>query len=165
MNPRILQIVVPGHPRPQPRHRAVKGKIIAVIDRRVEAWQESVRRATLSAISDFGREEIAETAFWSKRGALLMKVIFKMPHKQPSMWGQLHISGNKADLDNLEKLVMDEIAGKVKSPLPGNDSRICHKEGLKVWCRPREAGCVVTLQEITAAAALARFMQPMPETA
>ncbi len=141
-------ITVPGTPRSQPRPRALPGgKIVSLVDPKTKAWAASVRSAAQRCIDGLGGKEALAAILGSRRTPLAMRVIFHIPTKIPKQWGQWHSAIGRYDLDNLEKLVMDELMGRKGAPMGSDDARITDKWGIKLWCRPRDAGCHVTLQQ------------------
>lgn len=144
-----ILIKILGTPRSQPRGRAVgegdNKRIVSVIDKKTLAWIASVRYAVQSALRDMGGIKVAESIIGKRSDILSMKSVFRIPTKDKSRWGTLHSQANRYDLDNLEKLIMDTMTGKRESPLGSDDSRIAHKEGVKIWSRPEDAGCIVRL--------------------
>jgi len=141
-------ITVQGTPRSQPRGRAVgENRIVSIVDPRTKAWAASVRSAAQRCMDGLGGPKVTEAILGGKRCPLAMRVIFHIPTKNPKDWGKWHSAASRYDLDNLEKLVMDELMGRKGCPLGSDDARIANKWGIKLWSRPRDAGCYVTLEQ------------------
>lgn len=115
------------------------------MDKKAQGWGASLHNATQRVVSDLGGITEAQRIIGKRGEALAMKVVFLIPTKIKERWGTYHSAMGRYDLDNLEKLVMDVIMGKRGSALGEDDGRIAHKEGIKVWCSPPEAKCLVRL--------------------
>jgi Holliday junction resolvase RusA-like endonuclease len=124
---------VSGTPRPQPRPRFVKGRVISTADPKAKLWRLMVKRAVSQAMD--GREAFA--------GAVKLSVVFRFRPSSLVRVGQAHTQ--KPDADNLLKLVQDvmEECGVFR-----NDSQIAHAEPVKLWAH--EAGMGVVVEEFVA---------------
>lgn len=136
-----LRIEIRGVPHAQPRPRFVGGRVVSTIGPRVKGWRLAVHNAAQEAALAVGEDAIEAL----NQFALRMDIEFRLPvpAKNPDWAGLAH--WHKPDRDNLEKAVMDELqAAKVLL----DDCRIAEGTFRKVWCRPKDAGCVVSLSAL-----------------
>lgn len=130
-----LAFEVSGTPRPQPRPRFVKGRVISTADPKAKLWRLMVKRAVDRAMSE--REGFT--------GAVKLSVVFRFRpvESKLSLIGQAHT--HKPDADNLLKALQDvmEECGVFR-----NDSQISKPEPVKLWAH--EAGMGVVVEEFVA---------------
>ena len=116
--PTALTFSVDGIPRPQPRPRFVKGRVISAADQNAKRWIQSV-------------ESVAGQAkpFAGDLGSALSVVMeFRFPTKDKSRHGKPHTF--KPDADNLTKLVLDCMT---RSGAIGDDSSVSSLSVRKTW--------------------------------
>lgn len=140
-----IVFAVLGTPRSQPRPRFAKGRVISTADPLTQRWAEAVLLAARRCLRHLGGVEQANLILGGAGGPLTLKAVFMIPTKEAKRWGKPHIASGRYDLDNLEKLIMDVVLGKRGAPFGSDDSRIAHKETVKVWCEPRHAKALVQL--------------------
>lgn len=107
---------VAGTPRPQPRPRFVKGRVISTVDAGTKAWQHAIR----SMAYMMRGEPIT--------GAVRCRLRFDMPIKDAKRHGQPHTG--RPDVDNLAKLVMDQLTA---AGIWGDDAKVASLECHKVY--------------------------------
>ena len=126
---------VHGTPRPLPRGRWVKGRLVSIVDPKAKLWRLAVDRAVREAIANSGR---AVPLF---RDAVKLRAVFAFepPKGQERRLDYPHTQ--TPDASNLLKLIEDvmESAGVFK-----NDSQVTHPEPEKWW--GKRAGVSVTVQ-------------------
>lgn len=93
--PTAITFSVTGTPRPQPRPRFVKGRVISSADANAKRWIKSVEAVAAQAKSY--AEELDP--------ALSVILVFRFPTKDKSRHGKPHTF--RPDADNLAKLVLD----------------------------------------------------------
>jgi len=93
--PTAITFSVNGIPRPQPRPRFVKGRVISSADANAKRWIRSVEAVAAQAKSY--AEELDP--------ALSVILVFRFPTKDKSRHGKPHTF--RPDSDNLAKLVLD----------------------------------------------------------
>ena len=109
---------VEGIPRPQPRPRFVKGRVIACADANAKRWIASV-------------EEVARQAqpFSGELGsALSVILVFRFPTKDKTRHGKPHTF--RPDADNMAKLILDCM---MRAGLTGDDSTVSSLCIRKTW--------------------------------
>ena len=144
IEPITLRIEISGNPHPQPRPRFVKGQgVVSTIGPRVKRWRIALADAIHSAAADVGEAEVERL----HNGALALELLFRIPAeaKRHDWIGQHHHL--RPDTDNLAKPVMDELQAAHVLP---DDGRIARLVVDKVWCHPRDAGCVIVLSGLKA---------------
>lgn len=133
MTPLAFEVI--GIPRPQPRPRFMKGRVVSTADPKAKLWRLMVKRTVTQAMD--GREAFA--------GAVKLSVVFRFRPvvSKLSLIGQAHT--HKPDASNLLKLVEDvmEECGVFR-----NDSQISKPEPVKLWAH--EAGMGVVVEEFVA---------------
>jgi Holliday junction resolvase RusA-like endonuclease len=113
----LLRIHVSGTPRPQPRPRFVRGRVVSTGSRLTKLWR-------VIMMASFVRERPQEPIDQAVR----IDVLFMMPTKDKRRWGKPHTC--RPDKDNLEKPVLDCL---VKAKVLKDDSLAYTGEPLKVW--------------------------------
>lgn len=131
-----LVFSVAGTPRPQPRPRFVKGRVVSTADPKAKLWRLAVERAVKVAL-----DQRTLPAF---DGPVRLSAIFMFeppPGCLPRV-GTAH--ANKPDADNLAKLLQDvmESNGVLK-----NDSQIVDAQISKRW--DVRAGVAVMVEDIS----------------
>ena len=119
-----LIFTVHGTPRPQPRPRFVKGRVVSTASKGAKLWRLAVERSVRQAIADSGRV----APLFSGAVRLVCTFTFEPPSGAQSRIGQPHIQ--KPDASNLLKLVEDvmETAGVF-----GNDCQVSRPDVAKWW--------------------------------
>lgn len=127
---------VRGTPRPLPRGRHVKGRVVSIADPKARLWRLAVDRAVRRAIADRGH---AAPLF---RGAVRLSCTFTFepPAAAQDRIGKPHT--HKPDASNLLKLVEDvmESAGVF-----ANDCQVSQAVPRKEWGSP--AGVSVLVED------------------
>lgn len=133
-----LVFSVAGTPRPQPRPRFLKGRVVSTADPKAKLWRLAVERACREAVKLSGR---AAPLF---DGAVRLHCAFSFapPANAAERIGLLHT--HKPDASNLLKLVEDvmESCGVFR-----NDSQVAEAVPVKRWAA--RAGLVVTVEDVT----------------
>lgn len=101
----IVLLNVEGTPRPQPRPRLCRGRVVSTADANAKRWKDLVRQTGKLAAEAHG--QIQETAV-----AVVMR--FDMPTDKADRYGKPHTF--RPDADNLAKLALDAVmdAGLLK---------------------------------------------------
>lgn len=128
MPPPSFVINVRGIPKPQPRPRFVRGRVVSNTDPKVKAWKDAVARET--------RNNLAVAI----KGAVAVESVFFMPTKDKSRWGKPHTL--KPDRDNLDKAVLDAMT---TAGAWADDSVVWSGGARKVWCKPGNEGAVIAV--------------------
>lgn len=126
-----LTIVARGHPRPQPRPRFVKGRVISTVSPLAREWRKIV---SLAVKSDMRR-----TPDWP--GGCALDLVFVMPTRDKKRHGRPHLM--RPDTDNLAKLIMDVL--EERGALPRGDADVCLLSVRKVWGSAAQGGVVISL--------------------
>lgn len=90
-----IMLFVDGIPRPQPRPRFVRGRVISVADANAKRW--------ISAVESKAREPRHQDA--PLKGGLFVGLDFTFPAGKARQEGEAHTS--RPDADNLAKLILD----------------------------------------------------------
>jgi Holliday junction resolvase RusA-like endonuclease len=126
---------VRGTPRPQPRPRFVRGRVVSTADPKAKLWRIAVEREAREALKNAGG---AVPLF---RGAVRLRCLFSFepPASARDRIGLPHT--HKPDADNLAKLVEDvmEAVG-----IFANDSQVAALHPEKWW--GKSAGVVVVVE-------------------
>lgn len=119
-----LVFSVAGTPRPQPRPRFVKGRVVSTADPKAKLWRLAVERAVHTALSNRGERLPLFT------GAVRVTMTFMFPTVDEKRLGTFHT--HKPDADNIAKLCADlmETAGVFS-----NDSKAVDMRVTKMWAR------------------------------
>jgi hypothetical protein len=145
----IIRVCVQGVPRPQPRPRFAKGRVVAEIDPKVKQWQSMVRHAATMAkealdpsVGGMRMDSAVADALGGGK-ALRVDVVFFFGTRHKERWGKPHTF--RPDRDNLDKLVLDEMT-KVQL-LAGDDCRVSAGWIRKRWCDLSGSGVLVEIYE------------------
>jgi Holliday junction resolvase RusA-like endonuclease len=141
MNP--IKFSASGTPRPQPRPRLVKGRVVSVADANAKRWIVTVERAARLALDAHG---VAGEP-------LDVTMVFRMPTKAKDRWGKPHTF--RPDADNLAKLALDSMmrAGLIK-----DDSSVSSLVIKKTWAQEAGADFVVSID--SSVAPCAPYIEP-----
>jgi Holliday junction resolvase RusA-like endonuclease len=126
----IYLLNVPGIPRPQPRPRFVKGRVVSTADANARRWISSVVRVAAETARVKGKAE----------GPLSVCLGFTFPTRDAKRWGLPHL--HRPDADNLAKLVLD---AAMKAGLIADDATVSCLAIRKTWGRVGEEGLAMTL--------------------
>jgi Holliday junction resolvase RusA-like endonuclease len=144
-----LAFTITGEPKGQPRPRAFARKMGAIHVARfydsdvADAWKQAVQIVVLDA---------AIVHKWLLTlGPVAISMCFSLPRPKSHFGAKglkasapLHHSG-KPDVDNLAKLVMDQItkSGRIWK----DDSQVVSLTAHKIWASGNESGCSVLIAE------------------
>lgn len=133
MNP--IQFSASGTPRPQPRPRLVKGRVVSVADANAKRWIALVERSARNAHSSHG---VAGEP-------IDVSMLFRMPTPKKDRHGKPHTF--RPDADNLAKLALDAMmrAGLIK-----DDSSVSSFSVRKVWSDKGGADFVLSIDSSVA---------------
>ena len=133
MNP--IQFSASGTPRPQPRPRLCKGRVVSVADANAKRWIVTVERSARQAFLAHG---VAGEP-------LDVLMIFRMPTPKDDRWGKPHTF--RPDADNLAKLALDAMmrAGLIK-----DDSSVSSLVIKKVWANDGGAHFMLSIDSSVA---------------
>jgi Holliday junction resolvase RusA-like endonuclease len=142
-----LRLVVMGVPRPQPRPRFAKGRVVSTVDPKIRGWQRAVEHAAKMAKQALhtgtGQMAASVADALGRYRPLKLSVTFFFGTRHQERWGLPHT--HKPDVDNLAKLIMDVL---VKAQLiTGDDCRISLACLRKVWCDLSGSGAVIMIEE------------------
>lgn len=146
-------IAAQGTPRPQPRPRMAKGKVISTMDPHAKRWAASIESSGKRVVDNLGGVKVVKEILGAKpveRGKRKLKTplefraVFRIPTKDESRWGGDH--EQVPDTDNLAKLAMDALCRV--GALGGDDGRVSRLTVVKLWCSPREAGAVFEIRRV-----------------
>lgn len=142
-----LVLIARGFPRPQPRPRLCKDRILSVADPNAKVWIATVERAARHLLEGIGGT--AALRHWlTPTDAVSVRMLFRFPMtsgRKASQAGREPGSPHTRtpDADNLGKLVLDCL---VRSGLlGGDDSRVASLSVTKVWDEEDKAGVTVLL--------------------
>ena len=126
----MIVVNVRGVPRPQPRPRFVRGRVISTADANAKRWVLQVESASRRATAATGKLD----------GAVAVSIDFTLPTDNTSRHGTPHTS--RPDADNLAKLVLDCI---MRAGLIGDDAAVSSLTVRKTWGDTSHAGADVTV--------------------
>lgn len=126
---------VAGTPRPQPRPRFVKGRVVSTADPKAKLWRLAVERAVEHALALRG------DPLPLFRGAIRLRCIFTFAPPASAAHRISHPHTQKPDASNLLKLVEDVMED---CGVFANDSKIARPEPEKWW--GRNPGVVVMVE-------------------
>ena len=127
----IVLLNVEGTPRPQPRPRFVKGRVISTADANAKRWKHLVQSAAQSAAQAHGQIQ-------GEAVAVVMR--FDLPTPKVERHGLPHTF--RPDADNLAKLALDAVmlAGLLK-----DDAAVSTLVVTKTWAA--QGGMIMTLHQ------------------
>jgi len=128
--PTALTFSVSGIPRPQPRPRFVKGRVVSAADANAKRWIVAVEAMAKQAKPFAG--ELGS--------ALSVVLVFRFPTKAADRLGKPHTF--RPDSDNLAKLVLDCM---MRAGLIGDDASVSSLSIRKTWAS--DAGVDVLVLE------------------
>ena len=133
MNP--IKFSAQGTPRPQPRPRLVRGRVVSVADANAKRWIVLVERAARLALDAHGLAG----------GPLDVTMVFRMPTKAKDRWGKPHTF--RPDADNLAKLALDAM---MRAGLLKDDSSVSSLVIKKTWSKEAGADFVISVDSSVA---------------
>lgn len=140
---------VRGMPKaqPRPRFKNGSGSVVSTTGREAKAWRLAVWAEVQRLLWDW-RLEIQDVI--SER-PVEVEMWFLMPTRDQRRFGLA--CGSKPDVDNLAKLVLDVMVagdGTIRrgAGLLADDARVADLVARKRWCRPEDAGVVVTVKPV-----------------
>lgn len=139
-----VQIFIPGTPRPQPRPRFAKGRVIATADPLARRWMNAVEFYAKQTISNLGGPKLVRHYLGDKGEPIHAEMYFLFPTqpRNADRYGKPHLK--VPDVDNLAKLILDCFVRR--GLILGDDSRVCSLAVRKNWCKIPDAGAMITLQ-------------------
>lgn len=123
-------LTVKGTPRPQPRPRFVRGRVVSTADPNARRWKANVEAVARAAAREHGQQS----------GPLAVSLGFEMPTADKKRWGLPHTM--RPDSDNLAKLVLDAL---MSAGLIGDDSAVSLLTVRKTWAASPLAGVSLTV--------------------
>lgn len=142
MSATLLDVFVPGIPKPQPRPRAFarNGKARVFDAGTAEGWKSAVAM------------ELRPVAGRRLAGPLSLRLVFRLPRPKahyrsdgtvrPS--APIHWHAQRPDLDNLEKAVLDAMTA---IGVWQDDAQVVTLSSRKSWADPADAGCCIYLRD------------------
>lgn len=128
----VMQLFVAGEPYAQTRARhGPHGEVYSDASEGLKRWKALVGQAMLKAQR--------ELALGALAGVLRVDMVFMLPTKDKSRWGQL--CPMKPDKDNLEKAVLD-VMGDCRMFAKG-DQQVAAGGVTKLWCSGGQEGVTV----------------------
>lgn len=124
-----LTFSVKGTPRPQPRPRLARGRVVSVADANAKRWINAVECAARLALPGKGKAD----------GPLDVAMVFRMPTPKKERHGLPHT--HRPDADNLAKLALDAM---MRAGLIGDDSFVSFLSIRKVWSPDAGADFVIS---------------------
>lgn len=128
---RPIVLNVRGHPRPQPRPRFVRGRVISTLDPNARLWRGLVEREARGILTKTARQAI-----------LKVGLVFRIPSKDKSRHNRFCAS--RPDADNLAKLALDAF---MDAGLIADDSAVAELHVVKLWSAPGDAGMSATISQ------------------
>lgn len=114
--PIILE--VQGVPRPQPRPRFVKGRVVSTADANAKRWIILVEAGARALADVKGKQS----------GPIAVAIGFRFPSKDKARHGKPHLS--RPDADNLAKLILDCL---MRAGLIDDDACVSSLAVQKTW--------------------------------
>ena len=138
-----VQVYIPGTPRPQPRPRFARGRVISTADPLARRWTNACEFYARQTIMNLGGDKLIPHYLGAKGEALRAELTFLFPtqRRNKERYGQPHLK--VPDVDNLAKLVLDAFVRK--GLIQGDDARVSELIVRKSWCKVEDAGCIATL--------------------
>ena len=137
-----IQIFIAGHPRPQPRHRTVNGRTVAVVDANAKRWISLVAGGAASLVEQCGGRE-ALAARIGIGAPLRVGLEFLFETKTESRHGNHHTQ--VPDCDNLAKLVLDVFS---RANVWSDDCIVAELKISKMWSPIARQGVLVTVSPL-----------------
>lgn len=109
---------VQGVPRPQPRPRFVRGRVISTADANAKRWIATVEAGARQLLELRGKQS----------GPLAVAIGFRFPTKDKARHGKPHTF--RPDVDNLAKLILDCL---MRAGLIGDDATVSSLAVQKTW--------------------------------
>jgi Holliday junction resolvase RusA-like endonuclease len=128
MDNTIIMLNVEGTPRPQPRPRLCRGRVVSTADANARRWQGQVA----------GAAKVAFEAHGAMEGPLEVCFSFQFATPKADRHGKPHTF--RPDADNLAKLALDAV---MKAGLFKDDSQVSMMVVRKTWAK--DGGMVMTL--------------------
>lgn len=113
-------IYVPGVPRPQPRPRFIKGRVVSLASGKAQLWK--------SRVMDECRGWLALDGSARVDAPVAVMMTFWFPTEDEARVGKPHT--HRPDKDNLEKLVLDAM---VRSGVLKDDALVVSGSTTKLW--------------------------------
>lgn len=136
----LLRIL--GVPHAQPRPRWIRGKMVSCIDKKTQHWADAVRKKGYET-----KCQCEEYLHTFKDAPLDIELGFLLPTDKEELLGEYH--AQKPDIDNLVKLVLDQLfAKKGKYLFNCGDERVARITAWKKWAKPDRAGVVVVIKRL-----------------
>ena len=126
----VILLNVPGTPRPQPRPRLCRGRVVSTADANARRWQDGVLR----------QARVAFAAHGALAGPLVVCIGFSFGTPKKDRHGKPHTF--RPDVDNLAKLALDAV---MKAGLFKDDASVSTLVVSKTW--HNEPGMVMTIAE------------------
>lgn len=132
----IMQVFIAGIPYAQTRARHVikedgTQQVYSSASEGLKRWRGALEQGLLKARRELALEPMT--------GVLCVDMVFMLPVKEKSRWGEL--APVKPDKDNLEKAVLD-VMGDCKFFAVG-DQQVAAGGPIKLWCRRGEGGVLI----------------------
>lgn len=127
----VVLLNVEGNPRPQPRPRFVRGRVVSTADANARRWKEQIRSTAKLAVEARGIVEASQVA---------VVLRFDLATNKADRHGKPHTF--RPDADNLAKLALDAVmsAGLLK-----DDATVSTLVVTKTWAE--KGGLVMTLHD------------------
>jgi Holliday junction resolvase RusA-like endonuclease len=162
-----VRLVVAGTPRPQPRPRFAKGRVVSTVDPVIQHWQNSVcekaRMARYELTPFQAKSGVMSSALSELSGKgkpVKLDITFYFGTRHQNRWGTPHTK--KPDIDNLTKLIMDQL---VKAGLlMGDDCKVSTVCARKFWCSLPGSGVIILMGPDNAESAFEDGLRHKEET-
>jgi Holliday junction resolvase RusA-like endonuclease len=127
----IVLLNVEGNPRPQPRPRLCRGRVVSTADANARRWKEQIRSTAKLAVEARGMVEASQVA---------VVLRFDLATDKTDRHGKPHTF--RPDADNLAKLALDAVmdAGLLK-----DDAAVSTLVVTKTWAA--KGGMIMTLHQ------------------
>ena len=109
---------VQGVPRPQPRPRFVRGRVISTADANAKRWIATVEAGARGLVEMKGKQS----------GPLAIAIGFRFPTRDKARHGKPHTF--RPDVDNLAKLILDSL---MRAGLIDDDACVSSLAVQKTW--------------------------------
>jgi Holliday junction resolvase RusA-like endonuclease len=113
-----IMLDVQGVPRPQPRPRFVRGRVVSTADANAKRWIATVEAGAKALVQMKGKQS----------GALAVTIVFRFPTRDKARHGKPHTS--RPDADNLGKLILDCL---MRAGLIDDDATVSSLGIQKTW--------------------------------